>query len=116
MPEEMAGQKYRFVTETYTGEFLDNKFNGKGKYLYADGAEYEGEWSKSELQGKGKLTFPGILRGKINIDGKEIEGDFQKDVIITTEGQELKIPSKYLTEGNSFEAEGEEGQSSSKNS
>jgi hypothetical protein len=30
--------------DTYEGEFDNNELSGKGKFLWADGRAYEGEW------------------------------------------------------------------------
>ena len=42
----------------YEGEFLNGKFNGKGKYSYPDGQIYEGDYVNGVKEGNGKLTFP----------------------------------------------------------
>ena len=44
-------------------------YNGKGKYSYADGPVYEGDWQKGHRTGKGKMTWP---------NGDVYEGDWQK--------------------------------------
>jgi hypothetical protein len=36
---------------------LDNKRHGKGKYIYADGSKYEGEWRYDKMNGKGIHTL-----------------------------------------------------------
>jgi hypothetical protein len=35
-----------------------NEINGTGKYLWADGKTYEGEWIKNKMHGKGSLRWP----------------------------------------------------------
>lgn len=49
------------VTEkngTYTGERIDGKKEGTGKFEWANGAIYEGEFANDEINGQGKLTTP----------------------------------------------------------
>jgi hypothetical protein len=30
--------------DVYTGQFLNDKVNGKGTYVHSNGARYEGDW------------------------------------------------------------------------
>lgn len=49
------------ITETngkYTGERIEGKKEGRGKYEWNDGSVYEGEFSKDQISGQGKLTIP----------------------------------------------------------
>lgn len=49
------------ITETngkYTGERVDGKKEGTGKYEWNDGTIYEGEFSNDKINGQGKLTIP----------------------------------------------------------
>lgn len=49
------------ITETngtYTGERIDGKKHGNGKYEWNDGTIYEGEFSEDKINGKGKLVIP----------------------------------------------------------
>lgn len=49
------------VTEkngTYTGERIDGKKEGTGKFEWVNGSIYEGEFSNDEINGQGKLTIP----------------------------------------------------------
>ena len=62
------------VTETngkYTGDRVDGKKEGNGKYEWNDGSVYEGEFSNDQINGKGKLTIPqkGIYEGNF-VNGK----------------------------------------------
>ena len=62
------------VTETngkYTGERIDGKKQGTGKYEWNDGMIYEGEFSNDQINGQGKLTYPqtGVYEGTF-VDGK----------------------------------------------
>lgn len=63
------------VTEkngTYTGERIDGKKQGNGKYEWNDGKIYEGEFANDEINGEGKLTIPnqGTYEGKF-VNGKK---------------------------------------------
>lgn len=57
-------------TERYEGSYLNGYADGKGKYLFADGASYEGDFRKNSFEGKGKYVFA---------DGERYEGGFKKD-------------------------------------
>ena len=46
---------------------MDSFLQGRGKYEWADGRVYEGEWSKDEMNGSGVYTWP---------DGKRFVGEF----------------------------------------
>lgn len=63
------------ITETngkYTGERIDGKKQGIGKYEWNDGSIYEGEFSDDKINGKGKLTLleNGVYEGTF-INGKK---------------------------------------------
>ncbi len=49
---------FQFLPEMgYTGEWKDDKKNGKGTFKYADGSVYEGEWINDIRSGYGKYTW-----------------------------------------------------------
>ena len=58
IPKEYLDVKYKSYYELYQGELKNDKFYGQGKYQYADGSVYEGEWMNNLKKGKGKLTYP----------------------------------------------------------
>merc|ERR1740124_1882960 len=41
----------------YEGDWKDGKMHGKGKYSYANGGVYEGDWKDGKMHGKGKYSF-----------------------------------------------------------
>lgn len=43
--------------DTYDGEFLDGKRNGKGIYTWANGAKFDGDYNQNS-RSYGKLTYP----------------------------------------------------------
>ena len=53
--------------------------NGKGKYWYADGSFYEGQWQNGRMFGKGSFIYPNSNRydGEFLNDMKEGYGIFQ---------------------------------------
>lgn len=77
----------------YTGERIDGKKSGNGKFEWNTGEVYEGEFSEDKISGKGKLTFPKqgtyegeFLNGKRNgqgsykfINGDEYQGNWEDD-------------------------------------
>ena len=42
---------------SYTGEFIDGKRNGKGKYIWSNGDWYEGKWKNNVFNGYGTFYF-----------------------------------------------------------
>ena len=54
--------------------------HGRGKFTYADGHVYEGEWRDNERNGQGKITYA---------DGHVYEGDF-KDNMRHYTGKKMK--------------------------
>ena len=44
--------------------------NGRGRYEWADGRSYEGDWMDGKKHGKGVYTWK---------DGKRYEGEYQND-------------------------------------
>ena len=59
------GKEYNFINGKleYEGEFLNGKWNGKGKKYYKGKLEYEGQYINNIWNGKGKeYDYKGILR------------------------------------------------------
>lgn len=42
----------------YSGEWLNDKMHGSGKFTYASGTYYDGHWENSEYQGTGTFSWP----------------------------------------------------------
>ncbi|XP_021018835.1 radial spoke head 10 homolog B2 isoform X2 [Mus caroli] len=56
----------------YIGAFVNGFRHGQGKFYYASGAMYEGEWASNKKQGRGRMTFK---------NGRVYEGLFSNDHI-----------------------------------
>eukprot|EP00483_Globobulimina_turgida_P000005 UN00005 len=57
--------------DTFEGEFMDGKKNGKGVYFWKDlQATYDGEWSMDTRKGDGKFTYS---------DGSHYEGEWDNN-------------------------------------
>ena len=41
----------------YTGDWRNNKKNGRGVMRYRDGGEYEGYWQDDKRHGQGKMKW-----------------------------------------------------------
>ncbi|KAK8968780.1 Phosphatidylinositol 4-phosphate 5-kinase 1 [Platanthera guangdongensis] len=54
--------------DLYCGGFSGNVPHGRGKYLWADGCMYEGEWRRGKAAGKGKFSWT---------SGATFEGEFK---------------------------------------
>ena len=68
---ENKGIRY-YTNGTYQGDFINNKREGKGIYLYNDGAKYEGDYKDDFKNGKGIYSYK---------DGSKYEGDWVKGLI-----------------------------------
>jgi hypothetical protein len=59
VPHEQMTVKHKKYYEIYTGQFIEDRFEGFGSYLFADGASYEGKWADNLRIGQGKFILPG---------------------------------------------------------
>lgn len=64
------------VTETYMGEWKNDKRTGFGISERSDGLRYEGEWFANKKYGYGVTTFR---------DGTKEEGKYKNNVLITSQ-------------------------------
>ncbi|XP_034952732.1 junctophilin-1 isoform X2 [Chelonus insularis] len=64
------------VTETYLGEWKNDKRTGFGVSERSDGLKYEGEWFNNRKYGYGVTTFR---------DGTKEEGKYKNNVLITSQ-------------------------------
>ena len=53
--------------DSYEGDWINNKRNGKGKYIWKDGDIYEGDWANNKRIGKGRMLYA---------NGDSFEGDW----------------------------------------
>jgi junctophilin len=63
------------VTETYMGEWKNDKRSGFGISERSDGLKYEGEWFNNKKYGYGVTTLK---------DGSREEGKYKNNVLITS--------------------------------
>eukprot|EP00455_Lapot_gusevi_P049039 TRINITY_DN6879_c0_g1_i5.p1 TRINITY_DN6879_c0_g1~~TRINITY_DN6879_c0_g1_i5.p1 ORF type:complete len:224 (+),score=23.40 TRINITY_DN6879_c0_g1_i5:78-674(+) len=89
---------YRKISTNYTGEMRNGKSDGKGRYIFPNGAIYEGDFQQGEFHGQGKLSFPGkgsyIARWE---KGRAIEGSyyFQDELEYDIESIEQDGPDSW---------------------
>ena len=57
---------------SYTGDFVNDLYQGKGTLTWINGNNYEGDFVKGECHGKGKFTW---------INGEKYEGDYENNEI-----------------------------------
>ena len=95
--------------DTYEGDMVDNKITGRGKYIWQNDQEYDGEWLNDEQSGygvykslKGKLYEGNFLkskrhgRGKVTYsNGMTIEGTWKQGL---KDGLLYKIKGNELFE------------------
>lgn len=63
---------FKNAEAAYTGEFQDNRPNGSGVCLYANGDRFEGEWSDGSFHGKGTL----FLKNNDEVKGYWEDGNY----------------------------------------
>lgn len=54
---QMGPSMYSAKTR-YKGSIVNNKFNGKGIFYFADGRIYDGSWKDNQMEGYGTFTWP----------------------------------------------------------
>ena len=57
MEKEKGKEYYKNGNIRYEGDFINDKFEGNGKYIYEDGDYYIGEWKNDLKHGKGKYYY-----------------------------------------------------------
>nr|XP_029513184.1 junctophilin-1-like [Oncorhynchus nerka] len=72
------------TTETYTGEWKNDKRNGFGVSERSNGMKYEGEWLNNKRHGYGCTTFP---------EGNKEEGKYKNNLLVRGIRKQL-IPLK----------------------
>nr|KAG5712668.1 hypothetical protein BaRGS_029723 [Batillaria attramentaria] len=75
------------VTETYMGEWKNDKRSGFGISERSDGLKYEGEWYNNRKYGYGVTTFK---------DGTKEEGKYKNNVIISSGKKKQAVPHPDL--------------------
>ncbi|XP_012868168.1 PREDICTED: junctophilin-3 [Dipodomys ordii] len=68
------------TTETYVGEWKNDKRAGFGVSQRSDGLKYEGEWASNRRHGYGCMTFP---------DGTKEEGKYKQNVLVSGKRKNL---------------------------
>ncbi|XP_010882316.1 junctophilin-3 isoform X2 [Esox lucius] len=68
------------ATETYCGEWKNDKRTGYGVSRRSDGLHYEGEWAGNKRHGYGCTTFP---------DGTKEEGKYKQNVLVSGKRKNL---------------------------
>lgn len=68
------------TTETYVGEWKNDKRSGFGVSQRSDGLKYEGEWISNRRHGYGCMTFP---------DGTKEEGKYKQNVLVSGKRKNL---------------------------
>ncbi|XP_049642693.1 junctophilin-3 isoform X2 [Suncus etruscus] len=68
------------TTETYVGEWKNDKRAGFGVSQRSDGLKFEGEWASNRRHGYGCMTFP---------DGTKEEGKYKQNVLVSGKRKNL---------------------------
>ncbi|MEO8386425.1 MAG: caspase family protein, partial [Betaproteobacteria bacterium] len=105
----------------YKGEFRDNKKQGKGTYIWANGNRYEGDFVDDEPSGRGKFTFASgdqyegeYSKGAFNGKGVFISKNGDKTVGIFVNGQAQGMAVYVFANGDKYEGEMAAGKMSGK--
>jgi hypothetical protein len=84
--------KYTYASGgVYEGDWKDGKRTGKGKYTWADGGVYEGDWKYGMRTGKGKYTW---ANGDV-YEGDWIDGELRKGKYTYASGNVYEGDWKY---------------------
>ncbi len=65
------GMMRYFNGNVYSGDWLNDCFNGVGQYTWADGRVFNGQFKDDKINGKGVGMWP---------DGKRYEGEYVNDL------------------------------------
>ena len=65
------GTMHFFNGNQYSGEWVEDKFEGFGEYTWVDGRTFRGEFKEDKIEGKGIAHWP---------DGRKYEGEWFADV------------------------------------
>ncbi|KAM9607943.1 junctophilin-3 [Trichechus inunguis] len=68
------------TTESYVGEWKNDKRSGFGVSQRSDGLKYEGEWASNKRHGYGCMTFP---------DGTKEEGKYKQNILVSGKRKNL---------------------------
>lgn len=68
------------ATETYCGEWKNDKRTGFGVSRRSDGLQYEGEWLSNKRHGYGCTAFP---------DGTKEEGKYKQNILVSGKRKNL---------------------------
>lgn len=76
------------MTETYSGEWKQDRRYGYGVCQRSDGLKYEGEWANNRKSGYGRTTFQ---------DGGRLEGKYRNDVLVSSASKSSGRGVKFLS-------------------
>lgn len=65
-------KKGQIYEQSYEGDYINNKREGYGVYIYSDGSKYNGHWKNDIRDGKGVY---------IDSDGNIYDGMFKNDLV-----------------------------------
>ena len=74
--------------QSFSGEYIKGKYNGKGKLEFKDGSFYEGQFVKNKMHGYGKIFFK---------DGSIYQGNFKNNlrdgtgILRSTDGSQQRV-------------------------
>lgn len=62
----LGRMEFRDTGDVYSGQWKDNKRDGKGTYVWASGSKYEGEFQHDRMTGVGRTTW---VNGSVSTSG-----------------------------------------------
>ena len=79
----------------YDGDFVNDKYEGKGKYIFENGEYYIGQWSNGQRQGKGAMYLSnGYMKYEGNFVNDTYEGEVSRQDIDHINDSSILFDSK----------------------
>ena len=90
--------------KSYSGDFKNGHYHGKGRLVFTDGSIYEGQFENNKMHGYGKIFFKdgSIYQGNFNNNlrdgtGKSLSKDGVEQRVVYSKGRFKEVYSEDIT-------------------